>query len=114
MMSIDPRGSEYLTPGLACQLQRFKLRLISSHESISRETHFWHFPQHSKQATFTPMKYVSRCRRLVPYEDELIRVVLDVDDTPENEQFFMTYKPVLLERFRQIEIYIVSYPVDVL
>ena len=48
------------------------------------------------------------------YEDELLRLVVDVDDTPENQQFFAGYKPTLLERFEQIEIYIVSYPVDIL
>jgi hypothetical protein len=48
------------------------------------------------------------------YEDELLRIVVDVDDTPENQQFFATYKSTLLERFEQIEIYIASYPVDIL
>ena len=43
-----------------------------------------------------------------------LRFVIDVEDTPENEQFFTQYKPILLERFAQIEIYIVSYPVDIL
>jgi hypothetical protein len=48
------------------------------------------------------------------YEDELLRLVVDVDDTPENRQFFTSYKATLLERFDQIEIYIASYPVDIL
>ncbi len=48
------------------------------------------------------------------YEDELLRLVVDVDDTPENQQFFASYKAVLLERFEQIEIYMASYPVDIL
>ena len=40
------------------------------------------------------------------FEDELVRVVVDVDDTPETRQFFSTFKAVLLARFEQIEIYI--------
>src|SRR5262249_22809759 len=48
------------------------------------------------------------------YEDQSVRWVLDVDDTPEDRQFFVDYKPTLIQRFEQIEIYIVSYPIDVL
>jgi hypothetical protein len=48
------------------------------------------------------------------FEDELRRFTIDVEDTAENEQFFVKLKPRLLERFQQIEIYIVSYPVDIL
>lgn len=48
------------------------------------------------------------------YEDELFRYVVDVDDTPENRQFFVEFKNMLLGRFDQIEIYITSCPVDVL
>jgi hypothetical protein len=48
------------------------------------------------------------------YEDELRRITVDVEDSPENQQFFAAFKQRLLERFEQIEIYIVSYPVDIL
>jgi hypothetical protein len=48
------------------------------------------------------------------YEDELIRIIVDVDDTPENQHFFLRCKSILLERFEQIAVYIVSYPVDIL
>jgi hypothetical protein len=48
------------------------------------------------------------------YEDQSVRVTVDVDDTPENRQFFVSFKETLLARFEQIEIYIVSYPVDIL
>jgi hypothetical protein len=47
------------------------------------------------------------------YEDELRRFTVDVEDTPDALQFFATYKPKLLERFEQIEIYIASFPVDI-
>jgi hypothetical protein len=48
------------------------------------------------------------------YEDELLRYFVDVEDTPENEQFFVSLKATLLERFEQIEIYVASYLVDIL
>jgi hypothetical protein len=47
------------------------------------------------------------------FEDELRRVIVDVEDTPENQQFFAGFKAVLLERFEQLEIYIASFPVDI-
>jgi hypothetical protein len=46
------------------------------------------------------------------YEDELLRFVIDVDDTEENQLFFVNLKATLLERFQQIEIYMVSHPID--
>src|SRR6266478_3342372 len=45
------------------------------------------------------------------YEDTSIRLMVDVEDTPENRQFFTEFKATLLQRFDQIEIYIASYPV---
>jgi hypothetical protein len=33
---------------------------------------------------------------------------------PEYLQFFATYKPRLLERFEQIEIYIACFPIEIL
>ena len=33
---------------------------------------------------------------------------------PPNQQFFVTFKATLLERFEQIEIYVASYAVDIL
>jgi hypothetical protein len=46
------------------------------------------------------------------YEDELRRIVIDVDDTAENHQFFVEFKAKLLERFQQLEIYMVYYAID--
>jgi hypothetical protein len=48
------------------------------------------------------------------YEDELLRIIVDVEESPENHQFFLDFKTVLLERFEQIDIYLVSHSVDVL
>jgi hypothetical protein len=48
------------------------------------------------------------------FEDTSVRLTVDVDDTPENHQIFLQLKATLLTRFEQIEIYIASYPVDIL
>jgi hypothetical protein len=50
----------------------------------------------------------------VRYEDTSIRMTVDVEDTPENRQFFIDWKPTLLQRFEQLDIYIVSYPVEII
>lgn len=50
----------------------------------------------------------------VRYEDELLQFSADVEDTPENQEFFAHFKATLLERFEQVEIYITSYPIDIL
>ena len=47
------------------------------------------------------------------YEDELRRFTVDVEDTSENQHFMAAYKQTPLERFEQIEIYIVSFPVEI-
>ena len=46
------------------------------------------------------------------FEEEMRRLTVDVDDTLENQEFLVRYKATLLERFDQIEIYIISYPID--
>lgn len=46
--------------------------------------------------------------------DELVRVFLDVPDTPENETFFLEFKQRLKLRFKQIEIWMTSHPIRVL
>jgi hypothetical protein len=46
------------------------------------------------------------------YEDDLLCWFVDADDTDETRQFFADYKAVLLQRFQQIEMYIISYPIE--
>jgi hypothetical protein len=41
-------------------------------------------------------------------------VAVDVEDTPETVEFFSQFKEALKERFRQIEIYILSYEIRVI
>jgi hypothetical protein len=50
----------------------------------------------------------------VRYEDDLLRVVVDVEDIPENHEYFVNCKAALCEGFQQVTIYISSYPVDIL
>lgn len=48
------------------------------------------------------------------YEDSLVRMVVDVEDTPENRQFFVDWKPILRARFQQLEIYFTATVVEVI
>ena len=48
------------------------------------------------------------------YEEDFIRLFVDVPDTQANRKFFVRLKATLLTRFEQLEIYIASYPVDIL
>jgi hypothetical protein len=48
------------------------------------------------------------------YRDDLTRVFVDVPDLPENVQFFREFKDRLKLRFRQIDIWMTTYPVDVI
>ena len=49
----------------------------------------------------------------IRYEDESVRLLMDVANTKENRAFFVNLKAALLERFEQIEIYIISFVIDV-
>jgi len=48
------------------------------------------------------------------YHDELMRVFADVPDKPENRQFFLEFKERMKSKFRQLDIYLTSYSIDVL
>jgi hypothetical protein len=48
------------------------------------------------------------------YCDDLVRVFVDVPDTPENRQFFQEFKEKLKVRFRQIDIWMTSYPIEII
>ena|SRR6267154_1336680 len=49
----------------------------------------------------------------VRYEDTNIRIIVDVEDTPQNSEFFVRFKQVLKERFRQLDIWIVSHEIRI-
>jgi hypothetical protein len=41
-------------------------------------------------------------------------VFCDVSDTPENRQFFVEFKERLKARFQQLDIWMTTYPVEVI
>jgi len=47
------------------------------------------------------------------FEDENVRLFVDVEDSPAAEQFFKNYKETLKHRFRQLDIWIVSFEIRV-
>jgi hypothetical protein len=48
------------------------------------------------------------------YRDELVRVFCDVVDTVENRQFFVAFKDRLKLRFQQLDIWMTTYPLEVI
>lgn len=48
------------------------------------------------------------------YRDELVRVFVDVKDDEDARQFFHKFKERIKQRFGQVDIWITTYPVDVI
>jgi len=48
------------------------------------------------------------------FRDDLIRAFVDAPDVPESRQFFLEFKERLKETFRQIDIWVTTYPIEVL
>jgi hypothetical protein len=48
------------------------------------------------------------------YRDELIRVFVDTQDTTPNRDFFQQFKVQLKQRFGQLDIWMTTYPIEVL
>jgi hypothetical protein len=48
------------------------------------------------------------------FRDELVRLFVDVADTAENQAFFVNYKELLKARFRQLDIWMTTPPIDVI
>lgn len=47
------------------------------------------------------------------FEDRSLRFVVDVDATPANRAYRATFKEVLKTRFHQIDIWMISYEIDI-
>ena len=47
------------------------------------------------------------------FEENNVRLFVDIDDTPESAAFFLRLKNTLKERFRQIDIWIISYDIRI-
>jgi hypothetical protein len=48
------------------------------------------------------------------YRDELVRVFVDTPDLPESREFFIAFKERLKVQFKQIDIWMTTYLVEVL
>ena len=48
------------------------------------------------------------------YRDELIRLFVDAPDSTESRQFFVEFKEYLKGRFNQLDIWMTTYPIEVL
>ena len=48
------------------------------------------------------------------YRDDLMRVFVDVADTAENREFFLSFKQRMKLKFQQLDIWLTSYSIDVL
>jgi hypothetical protein len=49
-----------------------------------------------------------------PYEDKLIRITIDIPEAENSDTFFRQYKEVLKKRFKQIDIWISSYTIEII
>jgi hypothetical protein len=47
-------------------------------------------------------------------EDSMVLFTADVEDTPDSRQFFLDWKPTLLHRFRLVDFYIITFPIEVI
>ena len=47
------------------------------------------------------------------FRDDLIRVFVDMENRHEHREFFRGYKEQLKARFKQIDLWITTYPIDV-
>lgn len=48
------------------------------------------------------------------FRDDLIRVFVDVKDQPEHQEFFRAFKEHLKSKFQQIDLWLVTYRIDVM
>ena len=48
------------------------------------------------------------------YQDQLVRVRIDVEETPENSQAIRTIKETLKARFEQLDIWITAHHIEII
>jgi hypothetical protein len=48
------------------------------------------------------------------YHDALARAFVDVEDTPEHRQFFVLFKEQLKQRFQQEDIWLTTFPIELI
>ncbi len=47
------------------------------------------------------------------FRDDLMCAFVDVPDTPENREFFAQFKEQIRERFQQVDIWMTTYPIEI-
>jgi len=52
-------------------------------------------------------------RETTHYRDNLVKIVLDAPDVPENRSWMQSFKAKWKSRLEQIEIWMVSYPIEI-
>jgi hypothetical protein len=50
----------------------------------------------------------------VSYRDDLVRVFVDVDDSPDHRQFFVAWKERLKARFQQLDVWVTTHQLEIL
>ncbi|HET6883536.1 MAG TPA: hypothetical protein VFI31_25515 [Pirellulales bacterium] len=48
------------------------------------------------------------------YRDDLVRIFVDVQDIPAVREFFIEFKERIKARFQQLDIWLATYPIEVL
>jgi len=48
------------------------------------------------------------------FRDDLVRVFIDVSDEPDSRAFFVDFKERVKSRFKQLDIWMITYPIDVI
>jgi hypothetical protein len=48
------------------------------------------------------------------FRDELVRAFVDVPDLPETREYFKEFKERIKARFQQLDIWMTTYPVEIL
>jgi hypothetical protein len=48
------------------------------------------------------------------YRDSLIRLFVDVPDTAQNREFFIRFKEILKGRFQQLDIWLTTFPIELI
>jgi hypothetical protein len=102
------------------RMRRYEIRLPTRNrdgsgvsDQIIRQT-YGELAAQFRETSKLPHTVVGLWLRAGPdLEDKLLQLLVDADDTPESQRFFVRFKAKLRERFGQDEIYIASYPVDI-
>lgn len=84
---------------------------------VPEENHLWVVEQLTAQfGAYTVEPHPVRgvwIHQGVRYEENNLRVVVDVEDTPATEAFFARLKEQIKVRFRQIEVWIISHEIRI-